>query len=57
MGIAVRVCLMLYTYAFTGFMAAYVLRIPWELAGFIVFLGMCINDTTLDILYWVGDKL
>ncbi len=51
------VCLMLYTYAFTGFMAAYVLRIPWELAGFIVFLGMCINDTTLDILYWVGDKL
>ncbi len=50
-------CLMLYTYAFTAFMAAYVLRIPWELAGFIVFVSFCINDSTLDILYWVGDKL
>lgn len=51
------VCLLLYTYAFTAFMAAYVLRVPWELAGFIVFLGMAINNSTLDILYWVGDKL
>lgn len=51
------VCLILYTYAFTGFMAAYVLRIPWELAGFIVFVGMCVNNTTLDLVHWVGDKL
>ncbi len=51
------ICLMLYTYALTAFMAAYILRIPWELAGFIVFVGMAINDSTLDILYWIGDKL
>ncbi len=51
------VCLILYTYAFTGYMAAHVLRIPWELAGFIVFVGTCVNDGTLDLLYWVGDKL
>lgn len=51
------VCLILYTYAFTGFMAAYVLRIPWELAGFIVFLGMSVNNGTLDLVTWVGEKL
>lgn len=51
------VCLMFYTYAFTAFMAAYVLRVPWELAGFITFLGMCINDSTMEILYWISDRL
>lgn len=51
------ICLMLYTYAFTAFMAAYILRVPWELAGFVVILGMCVNDSTMDILNWFGDKL
>ncbi|PJB70296.1 MAG: hypothetical protein CO093_08500 [Alphaproteobacteria bacterium CG_4_9_14_3_um_filter_47_13] len=49
--------LMLYTYAFTAFMSAYVLRVPWELAGFIVFISMFLNNSTLDILYWVGGKI
>lgn len=51
------ICLILYTYAFTAFMAYYVMRIPWELAGFVVFIGMCISSSTLDMLYWVSDKL
>jgi len=50
-------CLIIYTYAFTGFMASCVLRIPWELAGFIVFIGMFVNDSTLSLLHWVGDRL
>jgi len=50
-------CLMFYTYAFTAFMASYVLRIPWELAGFIVFISMCVNNSTLDMYYWVGSLL
>ena len=51
------ICLMAYTYAFTAFMAAHVLRVPWELAGFIVFISMSINDTTLDMLRWFGHLL
>lgn len=50
-------CLILYTYAFTAFMASYVLRVPWELAGFIVFVSMALNSNSLDVLYWIGDKL
>jgi hypothetical protein len=51
------VCLMLYTYAFTAFMVAYVLRVPWELAGFITFVGICINDNTAQIMQWITDRL
>ncbi len=48
------VCLALYTYAYTAFMAAYVLRLPWELAGFVVMISIVVNDSSLDILQWVG---
>ena len=51
------ICLLLYTYAFTAFMAAYVLRMPWELAGFITFIGMCVNDSTLKVLHWISGNL
>lgn len=46
--------LMYYSYAFTAFMTAYVLRLPWELAGFITMIGLIVNNSTLDVLYWVG---
>ncbi len=48
------VFLTVYTYSFMAFMATYVLRIPWELAGFVTMISMCVNDSTLDILHWVG---
>lgn len=51
------VCLMLYTYAFTAFMVAHVLRVPWEMAGFITFIGVLINDHTAQFMQWIGDKL
>ena len=50
------VCLMLYSYAFTAFMVAQVLRVPWELAGFITFIGICINDNSFEIIHWVGER-
>ncbi len=50
-------CLIAYICAFTCFMATYVLRITWELSGFIVFIGVALNNNTLDLVYWVGDKL
>ena len=50
-------CLVMYSYAFTGFMAAYILRIPWELAGFIVFLGICVDNTSYEMFYWIGAQL
>jgi hypothetical protein len=43
-----------YSYVFTAFMAAYVLRIPWQLAGFIVILTMAVNDGTMNVVSWVG---
>ncbi len=44
----------LYSYAYTAFMAAHVLRIPMELACFIAIAGMAIHQTSLDILKWVA---
>ena len=46
--------LVFYTYAFTAFMAIHVLIIPWELAGFIAFIAMTVDDSTLDIVKWIG---
>jgi hypothetical protein len=48
------VCVMYYTYAFTAFMAAHVLRIPWELAGFIVFIGVAVDNSTQHVLNFFG---
>lgn len=49
--------LVFYTYAYTAFAAACILRIPIELAGFIAMTGLIINNSTHDILRWVGSVL
>lgn len=49
-------CLMLYSYAFTAFMVAQVLRVPWELAGFITFIGVCIDNNSFEIIHWIGER-
>lgn len=46
--------LVFYTYAFTAFMAVHVLIIPWELAGFIAFVLMTVENSTMDIVKWIG---
>jgi hypothetical protein len=38
------VCLMLYTYVFTAFMAGRVLRLPWEMGAFIAIIGMATDN-------------
>jgi len=44
----------LYGYAYSGFMAAHILRIPYELAGFIAIAGMAIHQTSLSALKWAA---
>jgi hypothetical protein len=51
---AIMMSLMFYTYMFTAFMAAKILRIPWELGGFICMISILIDDSTNNLLYWVG---
>ncbi|MBI4030584.1 MAG: hypothetical protein HY370_02815 [Proteobacteria bacterium] len=46
-----------YTYFFTAFAAAYILRLPWELAGFIAMISFMINDWTGQLLSFVGEIL
>jgi hypothetical protein len=48
------VCITLYSYAYTAFMAAHVLRIPLELAAFVAIASMAINQTALDLMKWIG---
>lgn len=48
------VCITLYSYAYTAFMAAHVLRIPLELAAFVSICSMAINQTALDVMKWLG---
>lgn len=50
-------CIIGYSYFFTAFMAAYVLRVPWELACFVIFIGIVVNEKTIDILYWISSVL
>jgi hypothetical protein len=51
-------CLLMgYSYLFTAFMAAYVLRIPLELAGFITFISYAVNTHTIDIMNWIGANI
>lgn len=49
--------LMFYTYAFTAFLAIHALIIPWELAGFIAFIAITVDDSTLDIVKWFSNLL
>lgn len=49
--------LVFYTYAYTAFTAACILRIPLELAGFIAMTGLLINNSTHDIVGWLGSIL
>lgn len=48
------VVITLYSYAYTAFMATYVLRIPYELAGFIAIAGMAIHQSSLSALKWAA---
>lgn len=48
------VCITLYSYAYTAFMAAHVLRIPLELAIFVAVCSMAINQSALDAMKWLG---
>lgn len=48
------VLITLYSYIYTAFMATCVMRIPWELAGFVAITGMAIHQTSLDLLKWAA---
>ncbi|MCB1651768.1 MAG: hypothetical protein KDI46_06935 [Alphaproteobacteria bacterium] len=44
----------LYAYAYTGFMATYVMRIPYEMAGFIAIGGLAIHHNVLIFMKWAA---
>ena len=48
------VVIALYSYGYTAFMAAQILRIPYELACFIAIAGMAIHQTSLAVLKWAA---
>ena len=50
-------CLVFYTYGFTAYMASRVLRLPWELGGFISMISLMIHNGTTDIMQWVNSIL
>jgi len=54
---ALSIILVFYTYAFTAFMTACVLRVPIELAGFVSFIAFTIDTSSQDLLGWVGSML
>lgn len=46
--------LVFYGYALVAYAAVYALVIPWELAMFITMISMVINDSTLNLMTWIG---
>lgn len=51
------VFLMLYGYIITGFVLTYTMRIPWELGGFLAICFMAVNQTSIDLMYWIASHL
>lgn len=49
--------LLVYTFAYTAFIAACTLRIPLELAAFVAIIGFHINTSSYEIVDWVGSVL
>ena len=48
------VCITLYSYIYTAFMATHVLRVPFEFACFIMVIGMAVHQSSLDVLKWAA---
>ncbi len=46
-------CLVMYCYFFTAFMASYVLKIPMELGYFVGMIGMAIDNGSSNLLNWL----
>jgi len=46
--------LVFYGYGLTAFVATYILRLPWELAGFVAIIGFLINDCTGDMMMQIA---
>lgn len=56
-GYVLSYILLIYTFAFTAFIAACTLRIPIELAGFVAIIGFQINNSSYEIIDWIGTVL
>lgn len=50
---ALSVCIMIYTVAYTAYLATTAMRIPLELGGSIAIFGMMVNEMTGDLSSWV----
>lgn len=50
-------CIIGYSYLFTAFMSSHILKIPYELAAFIVIVGVSIDNSTTEIVEWVTQIL
>lgn len=44
----------LYSYAYSGFIIAHIMRIPYEMAAFIAIAGMAIHQTSLSAVKWMA---
>ena len=49
--------LTMYSYVCTGFVFTYTMRIPWEMGGFLAVCILAINQTSIDLLYWIAGQL
>ena len=46
-----------YGLLYTAFTITHVMRIPWQMGGFLTIVAFAINETTLDAMYWTAEKL
>ena len=51
------VCMMIYSYAFTAFIAMRIFRIPMELGLFVAFISMAVNNGSHKVLDWVAQLI
>lgn len=56
-GFVLSYILVVYTFAFTAYIAACTLRIPIELAAFVAIIGFQINASTYEVVGWIGQVM
>lgn len=51
------VCTMIYSYAFTAFLAMRIFRLPWEMGMFFAFISLAINNGSFQLMDWVAQMI
>ena len=51
------ICMIIYSYAFTAFIAMRIFQIPWEMGIFFAFISLMINQGSFEMMTWFAQLI